>query len=150
MIQARVPSPTAINKTIFVSPLRDCSHFFPFTVRQAIQLANDRMDKLPDNDPEKTTLITDLGVLAVAYAKWVKIAATEPAVEDYNTAKSNAGLIKNSATPWMDEALRDAMLQMYFNGIREAHHGEPAIGLDTLMKFIEERPNGNPTATTPN
>ena len=142
MIQARVNDPTGNNsKGVFTSPMRDVAHCMPYAIRQAIQLASDRIDALVDLEL-KNVLQDELAILAVGLAKYVKIAAADPEVKEYRAARTKAALdITTDAFPWFDAAFKDVMFQIYFQGIREALHGEKPLGVDVLMKFVDERSN---------
>lgn len=152
MIQQRVGDPTGRNPGgVWVSPMRDIAHCGPLLFRQAIALAESRVGKI--DGPEKEKVMGALGTVAVALAKYVKLAATSAEAEDHKDAMTKSGLVAATsyvapdtgeyvtlATALMSRAMLDVMLQVYFQSIREAlHPGETPLGVKELMALVDER-----------
>jgi len=151
MIQARMIDPTGLNDRISVNPMAAIPHCYPLLVRKAILLGEQRIEQLETAPDQawKEHAEEELGKVAVAMAKLVKIAADDATVTTFKEAAEKAGLagLPYDSLAIFSIALLSVMNQVYFQTIREAlHPGEKAIGIKELMEVVEERAD----ATTKN
>lgn len=147
MFAQRTADPTGKNNGLWCSPHRDIAHIYPYMVRQAIELASQRIDRFYADDVTQRDIEQDeLGVVAKAVAKFIRLAASDPETVDYRDALETAQLDVNhcddKALERFESALVYVMNQVYFQAIREAIHSGKALGFDELMKFVDERYDG--------
>jgi hypothetical protein len=132
MIQQRVSDPTGSNGSgIWVSPLRDVAHCFPYVLRRAIEATD---ADIGDNAETATAV----GELARSLGKFIGGSVGEGSAETVEEHMKVTGVLDapEEAQRIVGKWLLRAMLTLYFKSIREAlHPGETPLGVAYLMKL---------------
>ena len=132
-IQQRVPDPTGMNaRGVWVSPLRDVAHSFPFIVKDAFTAME--VDLNDDNNDMMCKY-------AMAVGEFVSKCTGPESPTNIRDLYKETGLLEfpDAAHQLFGKWLARAMLGFYFKGIKEAMHpGETPIGLKELTEGITE------------
>lgn len=142
MFAQKTTDPTGVNpQGLWTSPHRDIAHIYPYMIRQAIELASQRIDKTDCLDEYREDMQNRLGKVAVVMAKFVRISASDPTVEEFRKALEAAELAgcDEETINRFNNAFVFVMNQVYFQAIREAVHNGKPLGFAELMKYVEEK-----------
>ena len=133
MIQQRVSDPSRTNGSgIWVSPLRDVAHCFPYVLRRALEVT--------EADAAEAGVKTeiDVGELARSLGKFIRGSVGEDSIDDVAKHMEASGVLGSTdeAQRIVGKWLLRTMLVLYFKSIREAlHPGEEPLGVAALMKL---------------
>lgn len=132
MIQQRVSDPTGSNGSgIWVSPMRDIAHCFPYVLRRAIEATEADI-----KDDVKAEI--DVGELARSLGKFISGSVGGDSPDNVAEHMEASGVLGSTdeAQRIVGKWLLRAMLTLYFKSIREAlHPGEEPLGVSALMKL---------------
>ena len=130
-MQQRVVDPTGTNaRGVWVSPLRDVAHSFPYIVGTALKAME--ADLTDDNN----AVMCEYGT---ALSKFIQNCVGNDSPTNITELYRQTGLLEfpDEAHRLFGKWLARAMLGFYFKGIKEAlHPGEVAIGVKELLDTV--------------
>ena len=144
-MQVRVPDPTGANTGgIWVDPMRDLAHNFPYHVRRALLAVEDEIKQLPDEERQAMTdIMSTYGAVLGQFVKGC-IGPESPDTVVKLFKKIKFLDMPDVAHRMFGKWFARVALGVYYMGIRAAMHpGEKPLGVDTLMKTLEELEGGN-------
>jgi len=137
-MQQRAPDPTGTNvRGVWVNPMRDVAHNFPYVVKQALEAME--TDKAYNNLDEVSK--QQMAQYGKTLGEFVNGCVGPNSPDTVAELMERVGLL--TFPPWVvglfGKWLARAMFGLYFTSIREAlHPGEKPLGVTELMAKLED------------